>query len=185
MHDEARLLLRYLDAQRNHVLSTVDGLTDEQLRQPVLPSGWHFLGMLKHLALGDERYWFRSIVAGEPLDLLDNGPGSDWCVADDEAATDVIDLYRFEIEQSNAIISTTPLDRPPLQKDPRWRTWRADFTDVRDIVLHVITETACHAGHLDAAREVIDGQQWLRLQPAEGPEPLWVPGLPNGGGGRI
>jgi len=35
--------------------------------------------------------------------------------------------------------------------------------DLREILLHVITETACHAGHLDAARELIDGKQWLVL----------------------
>jgi hypothetical protein len=34
---------------------------------------------------------------------------------------------------------------------------------MRAIALHVITETACHAGHLDAARELLDGRTWLRL----------------------
>ena len=36
-----------------------------------------------------------------------------------------------------------------------------DFPDLRYIMLHMITETACHAGHLDAARELIDGTQWI------------------------
>jgi hypothetical protein len=39
--------------------------------------------------------------------------------------------------------------------------WR--LHDLREILLHVITETACHAGHLDAARELIDGRRWLVL----------------------
>jgi hypothetical protein len=37
------------------------------------------------------------------------------------------------------------------------------MTDLRAIVLHVLTETACHAGHLDAARELLDGRLWLEL----------------------
>ena len=38
-----------------------------------------------------------------------------------------------------------------------------DFPDVRSVVMHMITETAVHAGHLDAVRELIDGRQWLVL----------------------
>jgi hypothetical protein len=38
-----------------------------------------------------------------------------------------------------------------------------DFPDVRSVVMHMVTETAVHAGHLDAVRELIDGGQWLVL----------------------
>jgi hypothetical protein len=69
MEQGAGLLLQFLDQQRNHVLGILDVLPEEQLRRPVLPSGWNCLGMVKHLALADEHYWFRSIVGGEsPLD---------------------------------------------------------------------------------------------------------------------
>jgi len=40
--------------------------------------------------------------------------------------------------------------------------WR--LNNHRDILFHVMTETACHAGHLDAVRELIDGRQWLVLE---------------------
>ena len=72
-----------------------------------------------------------------------------------------LDLYRSEIELANAIIASTPLDSPPINWPERWPNWR--YEDLREIVLHVITETACHAGHLDAARELIDGKTWLVL----------------------
>jgi hypothetical protein len=42
--------------------------------------------MVKHLALSDEHYWFRSIVAGEPLDFFPPGPNGEWKVASDESA---------------------------------------------------------------------------------------------------
>ena len=55
---EREMLLEHLDAQRRHVFGILAGLSDEQLRRPLLPSGWHCLGLVKHLALADEHYWF-------------------------------------------------------------------------------------------------------------------------------
>ena len=55
-------------------------------------------------------------------------------------------------------LAATPLDRPPA-------FWPEElgfqgFADLQDVLLHVMTETACHAGHLDSARELIDGRLW-------------------------
>ena len=66
-------------------------------------------------------------------------------------------------EQSNAIITTMPLDMAPRQPDPRWGAWGSRFSDLRFVMLHVLKETSCHAGHLDAVRELIDGRQWIVL----------------------
>jgi hypothetical protein len=159
--DERDVLHRYLNAQRRHVLGILDGLTEDQLRSPVLPSGWTCLGMVKHLALSDEHYWFRSIVGGEPLDYFPEGDRADWQVGPDESADEVLASYRAEMVLADAIITTTPLDQPPRQRDEWWGDW--DVPDFRYIMLHVIAETACHAGHLDAARELIDGRTWLIL----------------------
>jgi hypothetical protein len=160
---ELEVLLRYLEAQRNHVLGILEGLSEEQLRRPVLPSGWSSLGMVKHLALSDEHYWFRCIVAGESLDFFPEEQGADWRIDPGETAADIFGLYRDEIAHANDIITSTPLLAPPLQRDPEWDGWGAEFTDLRFIILHVIAETACHAGHLDAVRELIDGRQWIVL----------------------
>ncbi len=72
----------------------------EQLRRPVLPSGWHCLGLVKHLALSDEHYWFRCVVAGEPLDFFPEGPNGDWQVGPEEPAAEVFERYRAEIRRS-------------------------------------------------------------------------------------
>lgn len=161
MRTERDELLASLDAQRRHVLAAIEGLTTAQLRQPVLPAGWSCLGMLKHLALADEHYWFRSIVGGEPLDFFPQGPNADWKVDDGETDDDIIGLYRSEIEAANRFIASTDPDQPPRQRDPMWDEWGLDFPNLRHIMLHMIAETACHAGHLDAARELLDGTQWL------------------------
>jgi hypothetical protein len=54
-------------------------------------------------------------------------------------------------------------DDPPQRRDPRWDSWGIDFPNVRIIVVHMIVETATHAGHLDAVVELIDGRQHLVL----------------------
>jgi hypothetical protein len=69
MEPETSLLLSSLNNQRKHVLGILDGLPGDALRRPVLPSGWTCLGMVQHLTISDERFWFRGIVAGEPVDL--------------------------------------------------------------------------------------------------------------------
>jgi hypothetical protein len=163
MDAETQTLLRYLDAQRNHVLGILEGLTEEQLRRPALPSGWSCLGMVKHLALSDEHYWFRCIVAGESLDFFPDEQNADWRIEPGETAEDIFGLYRDEITHSNTIIAATPLLAKPRQQDPYWGDLANRFTDLRFVMLHVIAETACHAGHLDAARELIDGRQWMVL----------------------
>ncbi len=163
MSDETQALLHFLDMERNHVLGILEGLSEEQVRRPVLPSGWNCLGLVKHLALADEHYWFRSVVGGESFDFFPTGRNAEWQVDPGESAEDVFNLYRDEIERANAIITTTPLDRAPRQRDPDWGDWGDWISDLRVVMLHVLKETACHAGHLDAVRELIDGHQWIVL----------------------
>ncbi len=161
---ESTPLLSYLSAQRNHVLGILEGLDEDALRRPVLPSGWTCLGLVRHLALDVERFWFRGIVAGEQtvIDELAEAPDDAWRVGSDVPAAAVFDVYRQEIDRANAIITATPLDTAPAWWPP---DLFGDFRlhNLREIMLHVMTETACHAGHLDAAREIIDGRRWLVL----------------------
>ena len=160
---EIPALLSSLNNQRAHVLGILEGLAGEALRRPVLPSGWTCLGLVRHLALDVERFWFRAVIAGEQtvIDAL-AGAGDAWQVASDVRAEDIFNLYRQETELANAIVAATPLDA-----EPAW--WPEEiFPDLpprclRDMVLHVITETACHAGHLDIVRELIDGRTWQVL----------------------
>lgn len=157
--DERATLLTYLNGQRRHVLGILEGLSEEALRRPVLPSGWSCLGLVQHLALDVERFWFRTIVAGEP----DQSPvtmADAWQVPSYVSADAVLDQYWQEIERANAIIAGTSLDAPPAWwPEERWPNWRHE--NVRDVILHVMTETARHAGHLDAVRELIDGRTWM------------------------
>jgi Protein of unknown function (DUF664) len=155
---EREVLLAHLHAQRRHVVGILDGLDEAALRRPVLPSGWSCLGLVRHLALDVERFWFRAVVAGERVGL-ETGDGA-WQVPADLPTAAVFELYRQEVDLADAIVSARSLD-----SGPAW--WPVEIfpgippEDLRETVLHVITETATHAGHLDAARELIDGRTWL------------------------
>ena len=164
MNDETGALLAALNAQREHVLGALEGLAESDLRRPVLPSGWTCLALVRHLAVDDERFWFRAVAAGESLPLDD---ATGWQPSPDEPAEAVLDLYRQETEASDAVLAGLDLDAPPARWPEYFSSWR--LRDVREIILHVITETAVHAGHLDAARELLDGRTWL------GPEESRVP----------
>jgi uncharacterized damage-inducible protein DinB len=158
--EESQALLSSLAAQRRHVLGILEGLSEEDLQRPVLPSQWTCAGLVHHLVIDVERFWFRAVVAGEgvPEDEPDNA----WQVPAGMTASAVLDAYRREIERADAIIAARSLDSPPAWwPEGLFGRWRLD--DLRGILLHVIAETACHAGHLDAARELIDGQQWVVL----------------------
>jgi uncharacterized damage-inducible protein DinB len=163
MDGEKALLLSVLDHQRRHVLGTVDGLSDDDLRRPVLPSGWSCAGMIQHLTIEVERFWIRGVVAGAAIDLggSDGDPAAAWRVAQDVPVVAVLAAYRREIALADEVIAATDLDA-----GPSW--WPEGFPggrhrNFRQTLLHVITETAAHTGHLDAARELIDGRQWLVL----------------------
>ncbi|HUR07033.1 MAG TPA: DUF664 domain-containing protein [Nonomuraea sp.] len=71
----------------------------------------------------------------------------------------VFAFYRAQCERSNAVLAATPLSTPPRGRHPG--RLGNEVTDLRRIVLHMIEETARHAGHLDVARELLDGRTGL------------------------
>jgi Protein of unknown function (DUF664) len=104
---ELQALRDYLDGQRQHVLGILEGLSEEQLRRPVLPTGWSCLGLLRHLALDVERFWFSDVFAGEPdtAGELTEGEGTHWHVPEGMRAEDVFAQYRASIERANSVLA--------------------------------------------------------------------------------
>jgi uncharacterized damage-inducible protein DinB len=153
--DEKQALSTFLEAQRGVVLAILEGLDPAALTTPVLPSGWTPLAMVEHLGYA-ERHWFEVILLGhaEPLPWEDPPP-----FTTPRSAEEVFAFYRRQCERSDAILAATPLSTRPIGRHPD--PLGAETTDLRRIVLHVIEETARHAGHLDAARELLDGTTGL------------------------
>ncbi len=151
----------FLDQQRQAVLAVVDGLEESQLNTPALPSGWTPIGLVQHLA-GAEAMWFQWVVRGTPPRVTwDDGsddppydPAAPFTTSHSSAA--VVDQYRRQCEISNEILRSRALDAPLVGE--HGLDWPGEpITDLRWVVLHLIEETARHAGHLDAARELLDG----------------------------
>src|SRR5258707_15886046 len=125
MTKESQALVSSLADQRNHVLGILEGLSEQDLRRPILPSQWPCAGLVHHLAIDVERFWFRAVVAGEPMP--EDEPDNAWQVPADLTATAVLDGYRREIELAHAIISPPSLDRPPTRgPEGLFGKWRLD-----------------------------------------------------------
>jgi uncharacterized damage-inducible protein DinB len=164
-HDgESRMLLGFLQRQRDAVLKIVEGLPEEAWQTPVVPSGWTVAGMLAHLG-GAEYHWFQDVTAGgaeEPPSGEEEEPGEyDPTVAFtcDWPSAEIIAGYRAECRKSDEVLAVTSLSAAPsrldFHPDPEYT---AQITSVRWIVLHLIEETATHSGHLEIARELLDGK---------------------------
>ncbi|WP_405063135.1 DinB family protein [Kribbella sp. NBC_01505] len=154
-----RQLLEWLDARRTHVMEQVTAMPAEARRRSQVPSGWTPRGVIRHLTLDVERVWFRAVMAGEHVDLP---PGYDgWIAPDHQSDEDLLEQYATECRLANAAVADLPLHAEPL-----W--WFEDsgnppYSTLQEILLHVIIETATHAGHLDICRELVDGSQRLVL----------------------
>jgi uncharacterized damage-inducible protein DinB len=157
---EGQALLTFLNAQRTSVLAVVDGLGEYALRAPVVPSGWTPLGLIEHLGHA-ERHWFQQVAMGSaaPLPWPDEDEDEDAPFTTSRPAEMVFAFYRDQIGRANAVLASTPLSARPLGRHNR--EGADEVTDLRFIVVHMIEETARHAGHLDIARELIDGQTGL------------------------
>ena len=114
METETSLLLSSLNSQRAHVLGILEGVSEDALRRPILPSGWTCLGMVQHLTVADERFWFRGIVAGDPacVNTSEEADEAAWQVSPAVSAGAVFDAYRQEIELANAVVADTSPDAP-------------------------------------------------------------------------
>jgi uncharacterized damage-inducible protein DinB len=144
--DEKTTLTVFLDYLRDAVAAKVAGLTDEQARTPRVPSGTSLLGLVKHLT-AVELNWFVWGYAGEDVPLWDDdappvGP-----------AAQLLAEYRAAVDRCNEIIAAcADLDQPGVRS-----LRETPAPSMRWLLVHMIEETARHAGHADILREQIDG----------------------------
>ena len=159
-NDETITLLRYLDAQRESVLAILDGLDQAALTTPAVPSGWTPLGLVAHLC-GAEFVWLHHVLTGATGFRPPWPPGGSYSpFVVDHPADEVIAFYRGLCAISNRNIAAADLDAPPAGPAPSPDL--AEYAvDVRSVVLHMVEETARHAGHLDVVRELVDGTTGL------------------------
>jgi hypothetical protein len=112
-----------------------------------------------HLALDDEKFWFRAVAAGDraAIEEILGTRENAWQPAPEKTAEEIFALYRKEGELADTFLAGADLEAALSWWPDFFGDWHLD--NVREVVLHVITETATHAGHLDVVRELIDGRQ--------------------------
>jgi uncharacterized damage-inducible protein DinB len=173
MTDDAQktVLLRYLQEGRDALLWKLDGLSEYDVRRPLVPTGTNLLGLVKHVASTEAGYLgdvFGRPFA-EPLPWLDESaePNADMWATADESRQDIVELYRRVWASSDATVAALDLDAPGVV--PWWREETRDVT-LQQILVHMIAETHRHAGHADIVRELVDGAAGVRADNSNLPE---------------
>lgn len=139
-----------LDRHRDAVLFKLEGLDDEQLRRPMTPSGTNLLGLVKHLA-SVEYGWFCTTFGREAEPLwFDPFEEEDMTVSDSESTADIVEFYGRARTTADLAIAELDLDTPGA-------SWSGNTVSMRWVLIHMLEETARHAGHMDIVRELIDG----------------------------
>jgi uncharacterized damage-inducible protein DinB len=155
-------LLRYLRVSREVLLWKLDGLSEYDVRRPLVRTGTNLLGLVKHVASVEA--WYLGDVFGrpfgEPLPWFDEGAeaNADMWATPDQSRDEIIDLYRRAWLHSDATVDALELET--VGEVPWWRP-EGSIT-LHRMLVHVIAETNRHAGHADIVRELIDGAAGFR-----------------------
>jgi hypothetical protein len=153
-------LRRYLQEGRDTVVRSLDGLSEYDVRRPLVPSGTNLLGLVKHLAGVELGYLGASVGRPSPVALPWEDDGSVWESADMWATAEqsrdyLLGVYRTAWRHSDESLDSLPLDAPASV--PWWSEERRSTT-FGHLVVRVLAETAQHAGHCDLIRELVDGR---------------------------
>ncbi len=148
LHEELRFTRRAL-------VWKLDGLSEYDVRRPLTATGTNLLGLVKHLATWEARYLGEIFDRPfpEPLPRWQDSDGSDLWATRDERREQIIGFYRRAWEHADATIRELPIDA--TGHVPWWP--RPDVT-LFNVMVHVLNDTARHAGHADILREQLDGR---------------------------
>ena len=148
----------YLQQARQAVLRKLDGLSEYDVRRPLVPTGTNLLGLVKHLATVEWGHFGAAFGRpfAESLPWVDPAaePNADMWATPEEPRDRIVALYRRIAAHSDTVIDALPLDA--VGRVPWWPPEDSEVT-LQHILLHTVAETHRHAGHADIVRELIDG----------------------------
>ncbi|RKN45408.1 DinB family protein [Micromonospora endolithica] len=155
--DERTQLLGWYDMQRAIVHFKCEGLSDEDAHRPVLPTSplMTVAGIVSHLRW-TEQTWFEVLFLGRPAEgpqFVEEPEDADMRV-DGVPLAQLLQEYERQCAISDEIVAAHSLDDVGRHPD-----FRSAAASLRWMVIHMIEETARHAGHLDAVRELLDGEK--------------------------
>ena len=144
---EKETLRVFLDYLRESLILKVADLDEESARRSTVPTGTSLLGLIKHL-IGVEVGWFQFAFAGRDVAMASEE------VEPTDSVASAVTAYRAATRVSNQIVNESSdldqlCDRAPTTPEPLSLRW---------VLVHMVEETARHAGHADILREQLDGQ---------------------------
>jgi hypothetical protein len=147
--------LAYLDFYRSTVVSKLDGMSDTDLRESRLPSGWAPLELLKHLIHMEQRWMVWGFNGEDVADPWgEDGPDGRWAVGESDSLGSLVERLHAVAARTREIATASEL----LQRGVPGGRFDEDPTPTLEwILFHVLQEYARHAGHLDIVRELVDG----------------------------
>ena len=161
----------YLRTARQAVLWKLEGLSEYDVRRPLVPTGTNLLGLVKHLASVELGYFGdvfdRPSGIALPWFADDAEPNADLYATPVETRDEIVGLYHRAWEHADATIEALPLDAVGRV------AWWGDRTEatLHQLLVHMVAETNRHAGHADIVRELIDGAAGVRADN----DNLWEP----------
>jgi uncharacterized damage-inducible protein DinB len=141
--DERELLLGWLDHLRTSILRKLEGLSEEQARWTPAGALLPLIGIVNHLTHVEWRW-----LDGKMLGAETSRSETEFRPGPELTAADAAARYRARAEATERTVRTLPVSEPCRDGSGR---------DLRWVLLHLIEETARHAGHADATRELLDG----------------------------
>jgi Protein of unknown function (DUF664) len=173
--DQKADLRRYLQDARDALLWKLEGLSEYDIRRPLVPTGTNLLGLVKHLASVEMGSFGDTFGRPCPDQLSwdESEPNSDMFAAPGESREFITGLYRRAWAHADATIETLPLET--VGRVPWWPADRNEVT-LHHMLVRVATETSRHAGHADIIRELIDaavGQTASRPNLPPGDQAWW------------
>ena len=160
---DKQALQRYMMLGHEALLWKVEGVSEYDLRRPLVPTGTNLLGLVKHVATVEAGYLGDIFDRPFPEVLPWNAEGAPdnadmWATAD-ESSEYILDLYRRVCAHSDATIEALPLT---AETSVPWWVPEANPVTLHRIIVHMVTELNRHLGHADILRELIDGAAGMR-----------------------
>jgi len=161
--DERDGLLAYLDQQRHVLRVAAHGLTEEQARATPTRSALSVGGLVKHVA-HTERSWMDTVLQRErEVGDAEDAYEDSFRLREDQTLAGTLAFFDEVAAETGEIVAGLDLDHPVPVPPAPWNPDDVDAWSLRWVLLHLIEETARHAGHADIVREAIDGATAFEL----------------------
>ena len=155
---EKEVLHGLLQRHRDLFAWKLAGVSDDDARRAMVPSGTSLLGVVQHLAAMEYGWFCRTFGRpGEEMGIDEDYLDADMRVEPGRTSADVLAVYRQACAAADRLIEETDLDTTGTEWGEGDQVFRHGLPSMRWVLAHMLEETARHAGHADILRELIDG----------------------------